>query len=159
MHYSNDDVTNSNEILLLFSDGGGNYATHISTQMSVICLFLQLNLDMLIALQCCLSQSWVNPAEPVMSLLNLALQNCALERDPIETAEFEKILKKVTSINQLRTLSKQTKNLKEFSKSKESLKSLVNNRFESMASKKKSIVKKNQQQKMKYKSLRTQSWE
>ena len=75
-----------------------------------ICLFLQLNLDMLIALQCCPSQSLVNPAERVMSLLNLALQNCALERDLVETAEFENMF---TTMNQLRTLSKQTKNIKE----------------------------------------------
>ena len=78
-----------------------------------ICLFLQLNLDMLIALQCCPSQSLVNPAERVMSLLNLALQNCALERDLVETAEFENMFKKFTTMNQLRTLSKQTKNIKE----------------------------------------------
>ena len=53
-----------------------------------------------------------------MSLLNLGLQNCALERDPVATAEFEKMLKNVTTTNQLRTLSKRTKSLKEeFSKS------------------------------------------
>ena len=114
MHYSNDDVTNSNKDLLLFSDGGGDHnVTHISTQISLICLFLQFHLDMLIALLCCLSQSWVNPSELGMYLLNLALQNCALERDPVETAEFENILKNVTTMNQLRTLSKRTKNLKE----------------------------------------------
>ena len=61
-------------------------------------------------------------------------------------------------MNQLRTLSKQTKNLKEeFLKSMESLKPLVNNRFESIALKEKSIVTKKQQQKMKYKSLKSQS--
>ena len=68
---------------------------------------------MLIALLCCLSQSWVNPSELGMYLLNLALQNCALERDPVETAEFENLLKNVATMNQLRTLSKRTKNLKE----------------------------------------------
>ena len=39
-HYSNDYVTNSNKILLLFSDGGGDHnVAHISTQILLICLF------------------------------------------------------------------------------------------------------------------------
>ena len=60
-------------------------------------------------------------------------------------------------MNQRRTLSKRTKNLKEeFLKSMESFKPLVNNRFESIALKEKSHTKK-QQQKMKYKSLKSQS--
>ena len=51
------------------------------------------------------------------------------------------MFKKVTTINQLRTLSKRTKNFKEeFSKSMESVKSLVNNRFDLMAFNEKSIV-------------------
>ena len=54
---------------------------------------LQLDLDMLIALRCCPSKSLVNPVEQAMSLLNLALQNCAIELDPVETAEFENMLK------------------------------------------------------------------
>ena len=100
LHFLDDDVTNSNKILLLISDCGGNHnVTHISTQILLICLFLQLDLHVLIALRCCTSQILVNPAERVMSLLNLALQNCALERDPVETAEFENMLKKVTTMN------------------------------------------------------------
>lgn len=88
-------------------DGGGDHnINHISTQILIICLFLQLNLDMLIALRCCMSLSWVNLAEQVMSLLNLELQNCALERDPVKTTEFQNMLKKVTPMNQLRTVSK-----------------------------------------------------
>ena len=34
-------------------------------------------------------QSWVNPAERVMSVLNIAIQNCALERE-VKNDEFEK---------------------------------------------------------------------
>ena len=46
-------------------------------------------------------------------------------------------------MNQLRTISKRTKNLKEeFLKSMESVKSLVNNRFEMVTLKEKSIDKK-----------------
>ena len=112
--------------------------------------------DTLTALWCCLSQSWVNPVERVISLINLALQNCALERDLVETAKFENMLKKVTTMNQLRTLSKRTKNLKkEFSKSMKSVKSLVNNRFELVALKKKSIATK----KTSNRRWNTRAWE
>lgn len=67
--------------------------------------------------------------------------DCALWTDPVETAEFENMLEKAITMNQLRTLSKRTENLKE-KWSMESVKSLVNNRFESVALKEKSIVTK-----------------
>ena len=126
-HYSVGNITNDKEILLLFSDGGENHnVTHISTQISLICPFLQVDVDMLIALQCCTSQSWMNPAERVISLLNLACQNCALERDAVPV-ELESKLRKVSSMNQLRILSKRIKNLQEeFNKSMESVKAVVN---------------------------------
>ena len=42
-HYSNDYATNSNKILLLFSDDGGDdNVAHISTQILLICLFYNL---------------------------------------------------------------------------------------------------------------------
>ena len=42
LHYSNDEVANSNEILLRFSDcGGEHYVDHISTQILLICLFFK----------------------------------------------------------------------------------------------------------------------
>ena len=51
------------------------------------------------------------------------------------------MLEKAITMNQLRTLSKRTENLKE-KWSMESVKSLVNNRFELVALKEKSIVTK-----------------
>ena len=66
--YSTDAASLDREILLMFTDGGGDHnITRISTQVSLICLFIQLNLEMLIALRCCPTQSWVNPAEYIMS--------------------------------------------------------------------------------------------
>lgn len=59
-------------------DGGDGNINRISTQVSLICLSIQLNLDMLIALRYCPTKSWVNPVGCIMSVLNLALQNCSV---------------------------------------------------------------------------------
>ena len=45
-----------------------------------ISLFRELDLDLLVIARCAPGNSWVNLAERIMSLLNLGLQNCALER-------------------------------------------------------------------------------
>ena len=70
------------EVLLLFSDGGPDHRlTYESVKMSLICLFRSLDLDMLVAARCAPGHSWINHVERIMSILNLALQNVALERD------------------------------------------------------------------------------
>ena len=74
---SEDDIKCSEQIQLLCRDGGADHnVSKISTQISLICLFLQLDLDYLIAMCTCPTQSWVNPAERVMYILNYALQHC-----------------------------------------------------------------------------------
>lgn len=67
--------------LLLFTDGGTDHRNTLeSVRLSLICLFVDLNLDMLVAGRCAPGQSFTNPAERIMSILNLGLQNCSLER-------------------------------------------------------------------------------
>ena len=64
-----------------FSDGGTEHRTIlVKVQLGLIALFKMLNLDMVIAARCAPGQSWTNPVERQMSILNIALQNCALER-------------------------------------------------------------------------------
>ena len=53
--------------------------THASVQLSLVALLLNLNFDILVAMRTCPTQSWTNVAERVMSILNIALQNIALE--------------------------------------------------------------------------------
>ncbi|GET65113.1 hypothetical protein GLOIN_2v1767477 [Rhizophagus irregularis DAOM 181602=DAOM 197198] len=66
-------------ILCIYTDGGPDHrVTYGSVQISLICLFLCEDFDMLIALRTALHQSWTNPAERIMSILNLALQGVAL---------------------------------------------------------------------------------
>ena len=67
--------------LLKFTDGGTDQRNTLeSVKCALICVFKGMNLDMMILGRCAPGHSFVNPAERVMSILNLALQNVALER-------------------------------------------------------------------------------
>ena len=69
-------------VLVILSDGGPDHRVCFgSVQLSMAALFSKLDLDMLVCMQMCPYQSWNNPAERVMSTLNLALQNVSLMRD------------------------------------------------------------------------------
>lgn len=61
------------------SDGGAEHRNVLTkVQLSLIAIFKELNLEMLIAARCAPGQSWV--VERVMSLRNIGLQNCTTER-------------------------------------------------------------------------------
>lgn len=77
--YTDDRDTAIPPILLIYSDGGPDHRiTFESVKLSLIVLFKQLDLDVLIAARTAPGHSWANPAERIMSLLNLAYQNVAL---------------------------------------------------------------------------------
>lgn len=100
-NYSTNGISPVKQILLMYSDGGGHHnVTYNFTKISWISQFLQLDLDMLVELRCFLTQSWVKPSEGVMSLLNVALQNFALERTKM-TDKFEVKMKNIKSISHL----------------------------------------------------------
>ena len=62
-------------VLFLYSDGGPVHRlTYLSVQLSLIALFLKLDLDYLCAARTAPCHSWRNPAERVMSIVNLGLQ-------------------------------------------------------------------------------------
>ena len=62
--------------LVFYTDGDPDHqVTYGFVQVSLICLFLHFNLDVLIAVQTASGNSWTNLAERVMPVLNLALQN------------------------------------------------------------------------------------
>ena len=60
--------------------GPDHCITYASVQVALICLFISLDLDMLVAGRTCPYQSWQNIVERVMSTLNLALMNVSLAR-------------------------------------------------------------------------------
>ena len=62
-------------MLFIYSDGGSDHClTYLSVQLSSISLFINLDLDVLIAERTAPSHSWANPIERVMSILNIGLQ-------------------------------------------------------------------------------------
>ena len=68
-----DELNLDKQVLFMFPDSVCDLNNmFFSAQIFIICLSVQ-NVDMLIALRPCLTESWVNQAEWVMSLLNLAL--------------------------------------------------------------------------------------
>ena len=70
-------------------------------KVALIALFLNLDVDMLIAIRTCPYQSWSNMAERVMSTLNLALQNVSLAREEMDP-ELEALIRHKTTLAQLR---------------------------------------------------------
>lgn len=100
-------------VLIIYSDGGPDHRlTYHSVKLTLIVLFKKLNLDTLIAVRTAAGHSWLNPAERVMSILNLAIQNCALTR--AETgSNFEQVLKSANSMSEIRTKATKCPGLKE----------------------------------------------
>jgi hypothetical protein len=102
---------NPPEILLLYTDGGPDHRnTFGSVQIALICLFLRGNFDFLASVRTAPYHSWVNPAERVMSILNLALQGVSLQRDSIDNI-FEEILKGKNTLEEIRNAAQENQKL------------------------------------------------
>jgi len=100
-----------------------------SVKCSLIAIFKILNLDMLIAARCAPGQSWINTAERVMSLLNIALQNCALER-PKCSEDVEKLIAKCNGMQAVREAITTNESLvTEWAASVKILQDLIGSRF------------------------------
>lgn len=89
-------------IMIIVSDGGPDHrVTFGSVKLANICLFRNLDLDMLVHVQTCPYQSWQNVAECVMSTLNLALQNVSLSRQSMPS-EFEVFVRNKNTLGDVR---------------------------------------------------------
>ena len=92
----------SKSILLLYSHGGPDHRlTYVSVQLSLIALFLNLNLDFLVACRTAPNHSWKNPVERIMSILNLGLQCVGLMRAKMSD-DFESAIANANNLKQLR---------------------------------------------------------
>jgi len=99
------------EILLLYTDGGPDHRnTFGSVQIALICLFLRGNFDFLASVRTAPYHSWMNPAERVMSILNLALQGVSLQRDPMDNI-FENIFKGKNTLEEIRNVAQENQKL------------------------------------------------
>ena len=72
-------------------------------QLSLISVFVNSDLDMLITARTAPGHSWVNPVEGLMSFLNLAYKNVTTSRE-FCSADMEKKLKKCTGMVDIRKL-------------------------------------------------------
>ncbi len=95
----------SNPVLFIYSDGGPDHRlTYVSVQLSLISLFLRLDLDYLCAARTAPYHSWRNPVERIMSIVNLGLQCVGLAREEMDV-EFERAVKKATCTKDIRKLA------------------------------------------------------
>lgn len=105
LHRSIDDVSLSTPVLTIFTDGGPDHRlTYDTVKFSLVEIFTCLDLDMLIALRTAPHNSWMNPAERVMSSLNFGLQHVALARDKMET-KYEDCVKHRSTLGSYRQLA------------------------------------------------------
>ena len=89
-------------MLFMYSDGGRvHHLTYLSVQLSLIALFIKLDLDVLIAGRTAPSHSWANPVERVMSILNIGLQSVCVMRAKVRD-NLEKALVKCSSLKKIR---------------------------------------------------------
>lgn len=99
-------------VLMLFSDGGPDHRiTYHSVKLSLIILFKNLDLDILITGRTAPGHSWINPVERIMSTLNIALQNAALARSEC-TSDMEQVRRSVNSMAEIRKKAERVPNLK-----------------------------------------------
>ena len=79
----------------MYSDGGPDHrCNYTSVKLSLIGLFKDLNLDRLVALRTAPGNSWANPVERIMSIINLGLQGVGVMRTA-GSEQFEKSIGKL----------------------------------------------------------------
>ena len=106
-------LVNPRPILFIYSDGGSDHRlTFFSVQLSLITLFLQLDLDYLCACRTAPYHSWKNPVERIMSVLNLGLQCVGLARSEMPE-EFEKEVSKCNNLSKLRKIPSRVEGFRE----------------------------------------------
>ena len=119
-----------NPILALYTDGGPDHRTNLlSVQTALICLFLQEDRDMVVAVRTPPYNSWKDPAERVMCVLNIAAQSVGLMRT---STDIEGVLVNCSGLKKLRALNEENPGLQVKEKVLESVqpcKDLLADRF------------------------------
>ena len=99
-------------VLVQYTDGGPDHrTTYQSVQMAQVATFVTLDLDMLVSARTAPHQSYTNPAERIMSDLNLALQNASLAREEMPPA-FERRMRNLNTLTAVRTAAEKDSQLK-----------------------------------------------
>jgi hypothetical protein len=96
--YAREDIA----ALFMFTDGGPDHnCKHITVQAALLALFLLNGMDTKVVLRTAPQQSWTNPAERIMSVLNLGLQGCSLALTEMDK-EFETTMRKCNGMSAIR---------------------------------------------------------
>ncbi|KAK3084947.1 hypothetical protein FSP39_021903 [Pinctada imbricata] len=132
-NYSDEGVDLDVPILCLMTDGGPDHRlTYETVRASLVLLFMQADLDMLIAIRTAPNQSWINLTERCMSILNFALQHCALARDEMPE-QYEKMIKNKSTLNAIRNAAECNPGLKTaYAESMKGVLTTVKDRFQRM---------------------------
>jgi hypothetical protein len=92
--------------VVVYTDRGPDHnCKHTSVRLGLLALFLELNLDNMVVMRTAPTQSWCNPEERVMSVLNLGLQRVALAREEMIEETCEKLSKKCNGISAVRKVA------------------------------------------------------
>lgn len=80
-----------NPILVVFSDGEGDQRfTFVSVQLGILSLVIKYKLSYIVAGRCAPCQSYIDPVERVISVLNLGLQSVGVMRQEMQRGGVEK---------------------------------------------------------------------
>ena len=136
-HFDEEDVP---PLILFYHDGGPDHrVTYYSVLISYICAFIWLDLDFLVAVQTAPNNSWRNPCERLMSILNLGL-HCVSTARARGSCETETKLKSYNSMAAIRGAAESDPSLKQaVVDSLAPVISLVENRFRRLFLKEKSF--------------------
>ena len=100
-------------ILMVYTGGGPDHRVNfLSVQLWYIAIFLACDLDCLVAVRTPPYNSWTNPAERVMSELNLVLQGVVMARARMVT-NLEKAMEHCNSLKAIREAASLNPQLKE----------------------------------------------
>ena len=101
--YSSNGDHSDRPILMVYSDGGPDHRTnYVSVKIASVVVFVALDLYMYVACRTAPCQSFRNPAERVMSTLNLALQNVSLQREAVPDESVEQRIGNLSTLKKLR---------------------------------------------------------
>jgi len=96
----------------------------------LISLFLYRNFDLFIAVYTVPNHSWINPAERIMSTLNLSLQSVAFKRDSM-SSESKSLFDTVNILNDIHKKAQESNKLEfELKKSIMNIKEILKDQIE-----------------------------
>lgn len=102
-----------NPILCLYTDGGPDHRSNfLSVQVSLIALFRLLDLDMLVAARTAPHNSYRNPVERIMSLINIGLQSVGVMRQKMPQ-DMEDAIQNASTMDEVRKVADKVPDLKQ----------------------------------------------